>query len=290
MRLSTTTGITRNLFSHKETIKILADAGFDAYDISLTEMKPGSSSPFFKDTYLEYAKELRDFADSIGIVCNQAHAPFHSTSGDEKADAEMFRSIVRSMEVAAVMGADIIVVHPVQHLCYAEYREELFEMNIDFYNRLIPYAEKFGIKIATENMWQWFSEEHTPTDSVCSRSKEFCALIDAIGSEWVTGCLDIGHVSLMGADIPDFIKAMGNKRLLALHVHDTDFKADLHTAPFMANIDYMAAAHALGEIGYKGDFTFEATNFTKHMPKEFIPTGVKFLCDIGRFLMAEIEK
>jgi excinuclease ABC subunit B len=84
------------------------------------------------------------------------------------------------MEIAAILGAKIIVVHPKQHLEYAEYSKELFEMNVEFYKSLIPYCEKFGIKVATENMWQWDNVNKKIIDSVCSKPQEFCDLIDEI--------------------------------------------------------------------------------------------------------------
>ena len=122
--------------------------------------------------------------DEVGISCNQAHAPFPTSYGDSR-DADVFDSIVRSMEIASIMGAQIIVVHPMQHLNYQEHQRELFQMNVDFYTRLLPYAEKFGIKVATENMWQDNNASRIPSDSVCSRAWEFCDLIDAVNSPWL---------------------------------------------------------------------------------------------------------
>jgi hypothetical protein len=113
-------------------------------------------------------------------------------------------------------------VHPKQHLPYMENREALLQMNIEFYNRLIPYCEKYNIMVATENMWQQNRISRAVIDSTCSRAWEFNKYIDAIDSPWIVGCLDVGHVSLMSTSIPDFIRAMGKDRLQALHIHDTD--------------------------------------------------------------------
>lgn len=274
----------------KEKIKLIKDSGFDAYDISLFKSSKEDELLLSAPDYIENAKEIRRYADEIGIACSQSHAPMPSSVGDDESDEKIFKKLVQSMEVASILGAKIIVIHPKQHLCYAENAEKLFEMNVEFYNRLIPYAKKFGIKIATENMWQKNNGAKVPCDSVCSRAWEFNKLIDTVNSEWLVGCLDIGHVSLMGADIPKFIHAMGNERLLALHIHDTDFVHDLHTAPFTNKIDYKAVAKALGEIDYKGNITFEALNFFKNLPEELYLSASRYLCDIGKYLAAEIEK
>lgn len=287
MFLSTTTGILTKEFGEKQAIKIIADAKFDAYDFSFTTIR--DDSPIFSDDYLSYANELKCLADENKIFCNQAHAPYHSSYGIPEKDEKMFNLIVRSMEVAAVLGAKIIVVHPKQHLTYAEHQQELFEMNVEFYNSLIPYCKKFNIKVACENMWQYNPATKAIIDSTCSRAWEFCKYIDAINSEWIVGCLDIGHASLVGTDIPDFIRTMGNKRLQALHIHDTDLKNDLHTLPFTQKIDYVAVMKALNEIEYKGDFTYEADGFLKHFPIDFFPEASAFMCKVGRYLIKQFK-
>ncbi len=288
MYLSTTTSNCSNKVSLKESIKILKDAGFKAYDCSLfgnTAARKLSDS----ENYREQALEIRQYADSLGIICNQAHAFFHSSTGNKEQDDVIFGKIVRDMEVASILGAKIIVVHPKQHLTYAEHAEELFKLNVEFYKSLIPYCEKFGIKVATENMFQWNSGTNAPIDSTCSRAWEFCKYIDAIDSEWIVGCLDIGHASLMGCDIAEFIKTMGNKRLQALHVHDNDRHFDMHTMPFMQKIDFFAVTKALGEIDYKGDFTYEADCFLEGFPLELYPSALKLMNSVGEYLANQIE-
>lgn len=52
--------------------------------------------------------------------------------GDPEKDAKIYDSIVRSMEVAAILAAKIIVVHLVQHLTYAEYPQELYQGTLTF--------------------------------------------------------------------------------------------------------------------------------------------------------------
>ena len=82
---------------------------------------------------------------------------------------------------------------------------------------------------------------------------------------------------------------MGNKRLLAIHVHVTNFVNDCHTVPFMEKIDFIAVAKALAEIDYKGDFTFEANNFFANKPFELYPATAKYMCEIGRYLISVIQ-
>ncbi len=289
MILSTSISQIYGKVSVRDAIKMVREAGFDAYDMGLFEMYKDEDSIFNSEQYLQEAKSIRAYADQLGIVCNQAHAPFPSSRGDER-DPIIFKKIVRSMEIASVLGAKIIVVHPKQHLTYADHAEELFWINVQFYQSLIPYCEKFGIRVATENMWQRNPASNAITDSTCSRSLEFNKYIDAVNSEWITGCLDIGHVALVTDKMVDFIHDMGRERLQALHVHDTDFVRDRHNVPFAEDIDFHAVAKALGEIDYQGDLTFEIDRFFKKAPVELLPAACRYACEVGRFLISEIEK
>lgn len=292
MIISTQTGRLAGAFSDKEAIRILAEAGFDAFDFSfgdwdLSELKNKDKERLSGD-YTGYAKELRAFADETGIICNQAHAPFPSSRGTDE-DEEIFVYLVRSMEFAAVLGAKNIVVHPKQHLYHLDNLEEMFNINVEFYKSLIPYCEKFGIKVACENMWHENPNTYAVVDSVCSRAWEFVKLLDTVNSPWITGCLDIGHASLIGADIPNFIRALGKERLSALHIHDTDLVHDLHTLPLTQKINYYEVMSALKEIGYEGDFTYEADNFYRGFPEDFYPQVAEFMVRVARRIVKWAE-
>lgn len=283
MRISCPTEVLDNKFSLRDTIHLLKEAGFDSFDLSMCSGTDEIKQLLLADDYAEQAQALRRFADELGISCNQTHTPFPTSLGDGK-DEDRFQTQIRALEISGIMGANIAVVHPMQHLNYADHQRKLFPMNVDFYKRLVPYAEKFGVKIATENMYQANNGSRIPSDSVCSRSWEFCELIDAVNSPWLVGCLDIGHVSLMGTDIAQFIRDMGPDRLQALHIHDTDFVHDSHTLPFTLSIDYETVAKTLGEIGYRGDFTFEAGSFFRRFPAQLCLGAAKLMCETGKYL------
>ncbi|MBP3382263.1 MAG: sugar phosphate isomerase/epimerase [Clostridia bacterium] len=289
MLLSTQNEDLLKMFGFEKAVTILKNAGYDAYDMSLFQMfTEADTCPLNKPDYRRRAQEMRAFADAIGLPCNQAHAPFASSQGDEK-DEWRFETIVRSMEIASILGAKCIVVHPVQHLPYMQEKQTLWDMNIAFYKRLIPYCEQFGIKVALENMWQYNHKTQHIADSVCSRPEEFLRYLETLHSPWLVACLDIGHAALTDEDIPTFIRTLGKKHLQALHVHDVDFKNDNHTLPYTMNIEWAAVLDALAEIGYEGDLTFEADVFIRKLPAPLVETGVKFMADVGRYMVDTVQ-
>lgn len=289
MLLSTQTEVLAPLYGEAEAIRMLAEAGFDAFDLSLFPMISDPNYPMCRPDFRDFAARLRETAQDCGILCRQAHAPFPSSTGDPNRDKTIFQLIVQAMEGAAIVGAKIIVVHPMHHLCYRTHAAQLMEMNLDFYRRLIPYCEKFGIQVACENMWQHNKEGGRIIDSACSRPEEFCRYLDEVNSPWIVGCLDVGHTALTDEDLGFYVRQMGKERLRALHVHDNDLQKDSHTLPFTGKIDFNVLTSALAEIDYEGDFTLEADAFLRKFPKELVPEALRLMSKTGRYLAEQVE-
>ncbi len=293
MILSSTTALLDRKFGYEKAIEILAKAGFDAIDISLCRMGE-EDNPFNGEDYKEFAASLVELAKKNGVYFNQAHAYFHSSYIDEEKTKFAYEKIKKGIEIAALMGVKIIVVHPKQHLYYPEgdTPQILKEINYEFYKSLLLDCEKYGISIATENMWRNGKISGVIMDSTCSRGPEFCEYIDMMQSPWMTGCLDLGHCGLVGQLPQNMIRELGHDRLGALHVHDNNGRADNHVepmAPFVSSIDWEEVCKALAEIDYKGDFTFEAENIFKNANEQTVDAIAKHLHDIGRYLISRIE-
>lgn len=175
-----------------------------------------------------------------------------------------------------------LVIHPGSFLTAEE--------NKLFYDKLLPYAEKMGVMIATENMFKWKDESETETvPSACGTSADFLRHLDVIDHPSFTACLDIGHAEMVNCEgAAKMIRALGD-RISCLHVHDNDLYHDLHTFPFAGNANWNEITSALREIGYKGAFTFEADSFMKNYPDELIPACLTLLEKTGRYLINMIE-
>lgn len=271
MLTSTPIGRLTKRFGTKEAIRIVAKAGFDAYDMTLCSVEKIEGHPLTGPDFRAAAQEIRAYADSLGLVCNQTHAVYPTSRGDER-DPEIFETAVRHLEISAILGAKVCIVHPNQHLPYWENVDTLKQINMDFYRRLVPYCEKFGIRVALENMWQHFPFcKGKIIHSTCSRAFEFNDYLDTLNSPWMVGCLDIGHTVLVGEDLPSMIREMG-PRIFCMHVHDVNGLQDQHTLPFHSSIDYEAFTQALADIGYQGDITLESDCFYGNLPVDYPET------------------
>ena len=300
MKLSITTGVLERRFGFDGAVKLIAGAGFDAYDIDMSKIHV-QDTPLAHDDYLDYVKYLKGVAEKSGIYCNQAHAPFPVyLNGNDEYNKMTFDMIIRSMECASLLGAKHIVFHPIKnstssHVKEYSYelfksRQELYDANIEFFNRIIPYCETYNIKIAVENMWERHPMHHdTLIPAFLGNSEEHASFIDALDSEWIVGCIDIGHCLICGEKPQDAIRRLGRNQLKALHVHDCNCFEDSHTLPYSMKTDWDSILKALKDIDYDGDFTFEADHFFKNYPDDLIGEALGYMCKVGRYMTGKIK-
>lgn len=284
MKLATMTRTLERKFGLKKAIKMLKDAGFDAYDCSLGYAM--THGEFSGDDALEKAQEIRKYSDELGISCVQTHTPSHAS--DIKGIEYFLAGIdveKKAVEISGILGAEVAVVHPTSHTDA--------EGNYDMlYSKLLPIAKKYGLKIAAENMFAWKDKrcyESVPT--ACGYSRDFVRQVDIANDENMVACLDIGHCHLPNNEKFDvMVKALGNKRLKALHVNDNDLWDDLHVFPFFGGIDWDYVCKTLAEIDYSGNFTFETDPFMDKYPDELIPECLTLLEKTGRYLISKLEE
>lgn len=280
MKISTEIASLARIVGEERAVELIAKAGFDAFDFSMFSMAKYdkltggvklTGHPLGCDDYAEYAKKLKKIGDDFGIVCNQSHAPFPSRG------EEMMYYLSRAIECTAIAGGKICVIHPDNNKSAVE--------NAEMYFRLLPVAKEYGVKIATENMWNWDKEKDEALPAACSDHFDFLKHLEAVNDESFVACLDIGHAAMRGLNtsVRQMILALGDK-LEALHIHDNDMWHDTHAIPCSMSIDFDDMVRALREIGYKGDFTLEADSFLKKYDETNVFDGVKEMARVARGL------
>ncbi|MBQ9728281.1 MAG: sugar phosphate isomerase/epimerase [Clostridia bacterium] len=289
MKISTTTGAFKKLKDIKAILRMIKESGFTAYDYSIAGDEEQENPWLTESDYLEKAKELRAYADSIGLPCNQTHAPFPSArKGDEKYNEEIFPKLVRAIEISGTLGASVCVVHPCNDYTAEENAERL-------YNRLAPIARKWGVKIGVENMWNWYhwnQPDGHVMPAACSHQDDFLAHMELLDKDVFTACVDIGHAEMMHAfdtDAPRMIERLGSY-MGAMHLHDVDLVNDNHAYPFCCNIDYAPVIKALRKIGYQGDITMEAFCPLTNVPVELMSAAARYMAEIANYFKTQIEK
>lgn len=265
-------------FGDLEGLEPLKKAGFDGLDYSFY----GSVS--LHDD-LHY-RAVRARMDELGLICPQAHAPFAMRHGMAfSPEQKEFADVLRSFEASAILGVKTIVVHAL-NLPEGASGKEFEEYNLAYYRALAPYAEKLGMKIAVENLFQKDTKRNCYR-GVLSTPEALCRMVTTLGTDRFCACIDIGHAALTGMEPEDFIAGMTPGILGCLHVQDVNYREDSHTLPFVAGLSWEKICAALKTIGYEGDFTYEILNFLSRFPMEFLPDALLFAHNVGRKLAAK---
>lgn len=282
MKTSTEIASVAKLVGMKKAVELCGKAGFDAWDFSMFDMHkmmrfhlPGKRRLISKH-YLKLARELKEIGLDNGIVCNQSHAPFPVRSPE-------VRSVLRlAIECTAEAGGEICIVHPDNN--------KTAEENSELFLELLPFAKECGVKIATENMWNWNIVKNRSSFAACATGEDFKKHIDVVNDEYLVACLDLGHAEMEGSGdgAVNMIRTLG-PRLQALHIHDNDRIHDSHQIPFSMDIEFEPIVKDLKEIGYKGYFTLEADRYMKAYDRGNAFEGVKRLSESARKLADMFE-
>ena len=286
MKISTEISSSAKLIGEEKAIELLAKAGFDAWDFSMFDMSQydwnlkrfiKTDHPLSGDNYLAFARKLKHIGLESGIVCNQSHAPFPTIW------PKMSSYCKRAIECTAEAGGKICIIHPNNNLTP--------EQNGEIYSELLPFAKGCGVKIATENMWNWDNDKDQASFAACATPESFNAHLNAVNNDFLVACLDIGHAEMRGLNTSavEMINALGSK-LQALHIHDNDRWHDSHQIPFSMNIDFDAIVKALKRNNYNGYFTLEADSFLADYTPDNIFKGMKQLADSAKKLADKFER
>ena len=272
--------IVRHAGSEERAIYEVAKAGFDAWDFSMFSMGKynykqrafvPTEHPLCVGDYLSFARKLRRVGEENGIFCNQSHAPFPVFC------PEIRDLLKRAIECTAEAGGKICVIHPDNN--------KTAEENAEMYVELLPFAKAHGVRMATENMWNWDYGRDCAAKAACSHHDDFLAHVLAVNDPYLIACVDVGHAEMRGLDTsaPTMIRTLG-KHVGALHLHDVDLHLDLHQIPFSQKVDFDAIIQALCDVGYQGDMTLEATKYLADFTAENYVQGVKNLSASARRL------
>ncbi len=256
----------------------MKEFGFDAVDYNIDGELNGLSENEY-DAKILAQKVLMEEA---GVIPHQVHGPWRYPPHDESEElrAERMEVMKRSLRATSLLGCRFWVIHPLMPFGPRNDGdfEEFWQINLDFFKKLLPTAKQYGITICFENM-----PMRSLSISPVPKTLEF---IRAINDEHFQFCLDTGHGWIRGMTPGDAVR-MAGKNLKVLHVHDNLQLPDPHLVPGMGTIDWKDFMAALRETDFDGVFSLECEM------EEFLPglsDDIKFkaLRVIAEGLLTEI--
>ena len=109
MLISTEINSFKKYGSIEGILLLLKNSGFESYDFSMFDPESDMwKRTIDNENYVKEAKSIRAYADSIGLICNQTHAPEPTyRSGEDTYNQDMLYKLIRSIEVSGILGAKI---------------------------------------------------------------------------------------------------------------------------------------------------------------------------------------
>ena len=220
-----------------DKFKIARDAGFDGIELN-------SPTEFNISEILE-AKEKSGI--ELPSVINKDHWSKPLSDPDPAIRAQCIESVAKSLEEVKELGGDTVLVVPGvvnEKIGY----EQAYNTSLESIRSLIPHAEKTGMQIALENVWNNFIL--SPVEA-----RRF---VDEINHPLVGWYFDIGNILRYGWP-EHWIKTL-NRRIMKLHIKE--YSRELMNTKGVRegfNVDLLEGDNnwpvvmkAVREINYKG--------------------------------------
>ena len=193
-------------------------------------------------------------AEEMGKMARDAGVPIHSivyggwdaplSDPNPEVEQKGLSGMRTALNSAKAFGCDAVLLVPAivnETVGYGEAYERS-QKNI---RKLLPLAEKLGIIIAVENVWNKF----------LLSPLEFARYVDEFESPWLKAYFDVGNVIIYGYS-QDWIRTLG-KRIVKIHLKDFKRKGYQWTNLLEGDVNWKQVRLALEEVSYNGFLTPE---------------------------------
>ncbi len=255
----------------EETLTSLKAAGFDGI-----ESNDRAATP-------EAAAAARAIAEKLGLRIHSVLFGWANFNADDAAavDADI-AAVEASLRAAQAYGADAVLLVPcrtkvapipepwdfriefdgktghvtrvaegdnAKYQAYIDAQNQATDRSRKAVERLIPAAEKAGVVIALENVW----------NNLWVQPALYAHFVASFKSRWVKSYFDIGnHVKY--APPETWLRALGSN-IAKCHIKDFKLNPDGHGGKFVhprdGSVDWPLVRRTLDEIGYSGWLTIE---------------------------------
>ncbi len=252
-----------------DKFKLAVKAGFEGFEIDLSE-----DGPLTLDSSAKEAAAVRELAEQSGLQLSGLATGLYWGANPASADIavrQRAETILRKqIEIAGALGLDAILVVPATvgadfiPNCEVVAYDTAWQRATEFIRAALPAAEKAGVRIGVENVWNKFLL--SPLEM-----RQFIVQFD---SEWVGAYFDVGNTLAMG--YPEhWIQILGRQ---IRRVHLKDYRravgsVDGFVEILSGDVNWPAVMSALRTIGYDGWLTAEMippVPFYKYAPETLL--------------------
>lgn len=228
----------------EQTFAAYATGGVTAMEISFSCLTDD-------DRYARADYEsIKKWSKAYGVELWSLHAPFRRDFIDIAAiDRDLREFSVKrsreSVEYAAMLGINKVVIHPSSEPIEDKDRLEQLKWSRDSLVRLADSASKLGVTLCVENL---------PRTCLANTPEELNYLLEADGR--LKACFDTNHLLMCTHE--HFMSLMCDK-IMTVHISDYDFIDERHWLAGEGKIDWTKLVALLEKADYSGAFMYEFT-------------------------------
>jgi L-ribulose-5-phosphate 3-epimerase len=251
-----------NAYPIDDAIESAREHGFDGLELCV-----GDSGVLTLDATEGQCRGIAEAARAKGIalpsVCSGLYWSRALGDSDPSARRQAEDDVRKMLQIAAWLGAQTLLVIPGAVDVFflpdrpAQRYDEVWKNAVEGLRRLAPEAERLGVRIGLENVWNKFLLSPI----------EMAHFLEECGSEWVGSYLDVGNVLPFG--FPEqWIRILG-KRIVG--VHFKDFRRSVGTVDgfvdlLEGDVNWPEVVAALRDVGYDGHVAAEMIPVYAHYP------------------------
>lgn len=229
------------------------ESGFDGVEVNLCEDGPLTPESTQSDAQ-QVVAQARSAGIELPCLLPAVLGKHALTSADRETAEKGLHIAARSLQIAAWMGLDAILLVPGRVTPEMPY-DTAYDRAQGVIRDLLPEAERLKVCMCVENVWNKF----------LLSPLEMRRFIDEIGSEYVAAYFDVGNVLVFGYP-EQWIRILGPR---IKRVHVKDFKTSVGNIQGFTNllegdVNWPAVRAALDEIEYDGWVTAEVAGYSIH--------------------------
>ena len=254
-------------YGDKRAIEIASEIGADTIDLNLDPQDYRNVNSVYSkgdDYVFDYYEKLGEYARSLGLEVSQTHGQVTGFKNIKDEDDALVENIRLDLLATGALKSPVCVVHNATsiHLGPTPDPQLMYKLSYDMFSRTIPYAKRYGVKIATETFGDAVRFNACDFFGNIAEFKKVYSDIKSLDEfkDHFTICVDTGHSNkAMRYNNPtpaDVIRELGSE-VTVLHLNDNDTLTDQHKIPMTGVIDWNDVFNALDEIGYSGVYNME---------------------------------
>ncbi len=228
-------GMIKSSGSLVDKFRLAREAGFEGVELNV----PGIN-----------VQECKNAASESGLIIDGTVGGYHwgqrHTDPDASVRATALEKLKTGITETAAVGADTMLLVPGHGKDGSD--AEVYERALAAIQEALPTAEKHGVAILIENVWNDFLYDHEGgSDQTAERLAKF---VDAFDSPLVGVQFDIGNHWKYG-DPAEWIHTLG-KRIKKLDIKGFSREQGTFTKITDGDIDWPSVKRALRDIGFTG--------------------------------------